>query len=87
MAPARDLLAAGIAPEGTSLYELASGEEVEYEYGFARLLLDGEETVTQIVFGPEASSPIVGVVALENMGLVVDPVTKTLRRLHAKPLK
>jgi len=36
---------------------------------------------------PTGAEPILGVVALENTGLVVDPVTKTLRRLHAKPLK
>lgn len=87
LAPASNLVEAGITPEGTSLYELASGDEVEYEYGFARLQLEDAETVVQVVFGPEQSSPIVGVVALENMGLAVDPVTKTLKRLQSKPLK
>jgi hypothetical protein len=47
----------------------------------------GEETVAQIIFGPHDAEPILGVVALENTGVVVDPVTKTIKRLHAKPLK
>jgi predicted aspartyl protease len=47
----------------------------------------GEETVTQVIFGPAGAEPILGVTALENAGLVVDPVTKNLKRLHAKPLK
>jgi predicted aspartyl protease len=47
----------------------------------------GEETVAQVIFGPRGSEPILGVVALENVGIVVDPVTRTLKRLPAKPLK
>ena len=33
------------------------------------------------------AEPILGVAALDNMGVTVDPVTRTLCRLHAKPLK
>ena len=47
----------------------------------------GEETVAQVIFGPPETEPILGVVALENAGLIVDPVTHQIRRLHAKPLK
>jgi hypothetical protein len=31
--------------------------------------------------------PILGTVALENTGIIVEPISKTLERLHAKPLK
>ena len=78
---------AGVKPEGKSVYELANGQPVEYEYGFARVSFMGSQTVAQIVFGPPDAEPILGVVALENVGVTVDPVSKTLRRLHAKPLK
>ena len=81
------LVQAGIRPEGKAVYELANGEPVEYEYGFARITFLGAETVAQIIFGPPETEPILGVVALENTGVTVDPVTKTLRRMHAKPLK
>ena len=87
MAPAEKLRAAGIRPEGKAVYELANGQPIEYDYGFARVSFLGEETVTQVIFGPPEAEPILGVVALENTGVVVDPVTKTLKRLHAKPLK
>ena len=87
MAPRERLLEAGISPEGRAVYELANGQPVEYEYGFARVSFVGNETVAQIIFGPSDAEPILGVVALENTGVTVDPVTKTLRRLHAKPLK
>ena len=87
MAPRERLEEAGIEPEGKAVYELASGEPVEYHDGFARISFLGDETVAQIVFGPPDTEPILGVAALENTGHVVDPVTKTLLRLHARPLK
>lgn len=87
LAPGDALVAAGVAPEGKAVYELANGQPIEYEYGFARIAFLGEETVAQVIFGPSDAEPILGVVALENTGLVVDPITKTRKRLHAKPLK
>src|SRR5215471_13164238 len=81
MAPAERLRAAGIRPEGKAVYELANGEPVEYEYGFARIRFVGSETVAQVIFGPPHAEPILGVVALESAGITVDPVTKTLKRL------
>ena len=87
LAPREPLLAAGIQPEGKSVYELANGEPVEYEFGFARVSFMGEETVSRVIFGPANAEPLLGVVALESVGVVVDPVTKNLRRLPAKPLK
>lgn len=47
----------------------------------------GEQTVAQVIFGPDNAEPILGVVALENTGLTVDPKTNSLCRLHASPLK
>lgn len=87
MAPGDRLRENGIQPEGRAVYELANGQQVEYEYGFARIAFMGEETVAQVIFGPEDAEPILGSVPLENVGMAVDPVTQTLRRLPSKPLK
>jgi clan AA aspartic protease len=87
LVPASRLKKAGIKPEGTSVYELANGEPVEYQYGFARVSFMGAETVTQVIFGPEQAEPILGVVALENTGIGVDPRTKKLLKMTAKSLK
>ena len=87
LGPTDRLRAAGIEPEGKAVYEPANGQPVEYEYGFARVALMGQETVVQIIFGPDGAKPILGVVALENMGVTIDPTSRVLRRLHAKPLK
>ncbi len=87
LGPTDRLRAAGIEPEGKAVDEPANGQPVEYEYGFARVALMGQETVVQIIFGLDGAEPILGVVALENMGVTIDPTSRVLRRLHAKPLK
>ena len=69
LAPASRLREAGVEPEGEQVYELASGEPVEYEYGFARVSFLGSETVTHVIFGPEDAEPLLGAVALENTGV------------------
>ncbi|MBI1831314.1 MAG: clan AA aspartic protease [Planctomycetes bacterium] len=87
LGPRDKLLAAGVRPEGKAVYELANGQPIEFEYGFARVSFFGSETVAQVIFGPDDAEPILGAVALENAGVIVDPVTRGLKRLHAKPLK
>src|SRR5881275_1497359 len=87
LAPAKALRKAGIKPEGKNVYELADGSPVELEYGFARISLMGQETVTPIIFGPEGSEPILGVLALEGLGITVDPKTRSLKRERAISLK
>jgi clan AA aspartic protease len=87
LAPAKALRKAGIKPEGKNVYELADGSPVELEYGFARISLLGQETVTPIIFGPDGSEPILGVLALEGLGISVDPKTRSLKRERARSLK
>jgi len=87
MAPSSRLKAAGIAVEGRDSYELANNQLVEYPYGFATVEFMGACTVTRVIFGEEDCEPILGVVALESTGIGVDPVTRTLRKMSAKPLK
>jgi predicted aspartyl protease len=87
LAPTPALDAADIRIEGRDVYELANGELVEYPYGFARVRFMGAETVSKVIFGPEGCEPLLGVTALESTGIGVDPVSHTLKRMAAKPLK
>lgn len=87
MAPASALKGIGIQPVGRDLYELASGKVVEYEYGIAQLTFMGEVIGTRIIFGPDNCEPILGVVALESAGFLVDPKNQRLTKLPARPLK
>lgn len=87
MAPASKLKKAGVKARGKNSYELANGQAVEYEYGYAIISFMGSETVSEVIFGPENSEPILGVLVLESTGIGVDPVSRTLKRMPAIPLK
>jgi clan AA aspartic protease len=87
MVPGPALENIGLKKEGKMAYELASGEVKEYPYGLARIEFMGEITVGRVIFGDPDCEPLLGVTALESVGIVVDPANKTLKRLPAIPLK
>jgi len=87
VAPGDELEKIGIAKEGKTTYELADGTVKEYPYGLVRIEFMGEVTAGRVVFGAPGSEPLLGVTALESVGIMVDPVNKTLKRLPAIPLK
>ena len=87
MAPASELRRVGVQPVGKRTYELASGELQDFEYGLAELRFMGEITSTDIIFGPDDAKPILGVLALEAAGYIVDPKNQTIRKMKARPLK
>ena len=87
MAPADELEKISVRKEGKMAYELANGEVREYPYGLVRIEFMGEITAGRVIFGEPGVEPILGVTALESVGIMVDPTTKTLKRLPAIPLK
>jgi clan AA aspartic protease len=87
MAPGAELTKVGIRPIGKTSYELANGDVREYPFGLAQIEFMGEVTAGRVIFGPEGTDPILGVTALESVGITVDPTNRTLKRLPAIPLK
>ncbi len=87
MAPADKLDKLGIERVGKMSYELANGKVEEYSFGLVRIEFMGETTAGRIVFGDPGAEPLLGVTALESVGIMVDPVNMTLKRLPAIPLK
>ena len=87
MAPADELEKIGVRQEGKMSYELADGSVKEYPYGLVRIEFMGETTAGRVIFGQPGCEPLLGVTALESVGIVVDPANKTLKRLPAIPLK
>jgi hypothetical protein len=47
----------------------------------------GEVTAGRVVFGPDEVEPLLGVTALESVGITVDPANRTPKRLPAILLK
>ena len=87
MAPGDQLDALGIKKIGKMSYELADGSVRELAFGLVRIEFMGETTAGRVIFGDPGSEPILGVTALESVGIMVDPANKTLKRLPAIPLK
>jgi clan AA aspartic protease len=87
MAPAGPLKEAGILPIGKTAYELADGSTKEYEFGVAVIEFMGDITAGRVIFGPNNIEPLLGVTALESVGIILDPARQTLKRMPAIPLK
>ena len=87
LAPADELEKIGVPKEGRSAYELADGTVKEYPFGLVRIEFMGEVTAGRVIFGEPGSEPLLGVTALESVGIMVDPANMTLKRLPAIPLK
>jgi clan AA aspartic protease len=87
MAPAAKLDRAGIRRRGRMTYELADGSTIEYDFGLVEIEFMGELTSGRVIFGPNDCDPLLGVTALESVGIIVEPATQRLKRLPAIPLK
>ena len=87
LAPAKQLRAIGIKPMGKTSYELADGRLREYDFGIAVIRFLGDVTAGRVIFGPDEVEPLLGVTALESVGITVDPRNQTLKRLPAISLK
>jgi predicted aspartyl protease len=74
-------------PAGTTVYELADGSVREYDFGLVQIEFMGEVTAGRVIFGPDDAEPLLGVTALESVGITIDPASRTLKRLPAIPLK
>ena len=81
MAPASELRRIGVMPMGRLTYEHADGSAHDYEFGFARIELMGRVTAGRVVFGPDGVDPLLGITALESIGVTIDPLRQTLRLL------
>ena len=87
MAPADELEKLGVKPVGRMAYELADGTVREFPFGLVRIEFMGEITAGRVVFAGRGTEPLLGVTALESVGIMVDPANQTLKRLPAIPLK
>ena len=86
-APASKLRQIEVQPVGKMVYELADGTKHEYAFGLVEIRFMGEITAGRVIFGPDDVEPILGVTALESVGITVDPANRALKRLPAIPLK
>jgi len=68
-------------------YELADGSEVKMNITTAEIEFMGDIAGVTIVMGADDAEPILGVTALESVGIKVDPRNQWLKRLPSTRLK
>ena len=73
----------GIQATEVRTFRLADGREVERPVGEAILEAEGLWGATRIVFARPGDGSLLGLHALEGLGLEVDPGDRTLRRTDA----
>lgn len=87
LVPGKRLRALGLKPRGKRTYELADGTEVTLDVTVAEIEFMGETVGATVIYGPDDAEPILGVTALESVGIEVDPRSQRLKRLPAVRLK
>ncbi len=87
LVPGKHLRKFGLAPKAQRVYELADGSEVKMDITTADLEFMGEIVGGTIIFGADDAEPVLGVTALESVGIEVDPRSQRLERLPAARLK
>ena len=84
--PCNELEKIGVKREFKRTYELADGSLMEFDVGYAKLCINGEQTMGPVIFGMDGTEPLLGVTALESIGFIIDPVKQILKKT-AIPLK
>jgi clan AA aspartic protease len=74
----------GIPPSPRAVrVTLADGSEKDFHLGTVLVRLEEREAGATVLIAPVGSEPLLGVEALEALGLAVDPTTHTLRPTRA----
>ena len=79
--------AIGLRPKGQRVYGLADGSEVRMDITTGDIEFMGEVVGSTIVIGDADAEPLLGVTALESVGIEVDPRNQQLKRLPSVRLK
>ena len=87
LVPRPHLEAIGLQPRGKRIYELADGSELRLDITVAEIEFMGEIVGGTIIYGARDVEPLLGVTALESVGIEIDPLNQRLKRLPAVRLK
>ena len=87
LVPRPHLEAIGLAPKGQRVYETADGREIKFDVTTADIEFMGDLTAGVLIYGEPDTEPLLGVTALESVGVEVDPVNQRLKRIPALRLK
>ncbi|MCL0058641.1 aspartyl protease family protein [Dehalococcoidia bacterium] len=72
----------GLRPKRKQSFRLADGTRVERTVSEAFVVLPQGEAHTPVILGEEGDEALLGVVTLENLGLVFNPFDRTLHPMR-----
>ena len=87
LVPRNHLDAIGLKPKAQRTYELADGSETKMDITTGDIEFMGDIVGGTIIYGEEGTEPILGVTALESVGIDIDPRNQTLKRMPSTRLK
>jgi clan AA aspartic protease len=79
--PGRVLRRLGIKADRTEEFTLADGSHTKRRIGGAVFEINGRRGPSPVIFGERDDATLLGVVTLEALGLMVDPLKRQLRPL------
>jgi len=74
----------GVAPIEMESFSLADLSQVQREVGEAAFTFDGRTRTSPVMFGEEGDAVLLGVMTLESLGLMLDPVKQEVRRMQLR---
>lgn len=83
LVPRQHLESIGLVPKGQRVYSPADSSEIRVGVAGGQIEFMGETTWGTIIFGEPDAEPLLGVTALESVGIDVDLRNGTLHRLPA----
>jgi clan AA aspartic protease len=87
LVPKDHLESIGLKPKAQRIYELADGSEIKMDITTGDIEFMGEIVGGTIIFAEPGTEPILGVTALESVGIDIDPRNQKLKRMPATRLK
>ena len=71
----------GIHPHSKRGFIMANGEKIERQIGDAHFFYQGNRGASPVIFGEPGDSDLLGIVTLEALGFILDPIRRELRPL------
>jgi predicted aspartyl protease len=87
VAPAPFLEKLGIKPRTKRSFVLANGTEVERKMSGALVQFQGEEGYSPVIFGEKDDAALLGMVTLESLGLILDPLRRILLPMQFRRIR
>lgn len=71
-----------LKPKRQATFTLADGTQVEWDISEGQLTLDHGDGHTPVILGQPGDKPLLGVVTLEELGLMLNPFNRTLQPMR-----